>query len=176
MATVFTIGHSNRSWEDFLSILKAHGIRTLIDIRRFPSSAKWPQFNRETMRKALAVERIEYLWLEALGGRRHSQSKSSPNLGLRNAGFRNYADHMHTAPFAEAIGEVLRRAAQTPAAIMCAEALYFRCHRMLVSDWLVAHGHEVLHLQSTGAAHPHRLTNAARITNGRLTYPGENLF
>ncbi len=176
MATIFTIGHSNRSWEDFLAILQAHGIRTLVDIRHFPYSPKWPHFNGEAMRQALAREEIEYVWMEALGGRRNKQRDDSPNLGLRSPAFRNYADYMMTPEFSAAAAEVVRRAAAAPTSIMCSEAVYFRCHRMLVSDWLVAHGHGVLHLQGTGAPRPHKLTDAARVTGGELRYPGDRLF
>lgn len=176
MARVYTVGHSNRSWEDFVAILKAHGIRTLVDIRRFPYSPKWPHFNGATMREALAAEGIEYAWLEALGGRRNKQREDSPNFGLRSPAFRNYADYMLSPAFRAAIEEVLNRAQAAPTAIMCSEAVYFRCHRMLVSDWLLVHGHEVLHLQSKGAARAHKLTDAARVAEGELSYPGERLF
>lgn len=176
MATVYTVGHSNRSWEDFLAILKAHEIKTLIDIRRFPYSPKWPHFNGEAMRKALQQENVSYLWLEALGGRRNKLRNDSPNTALRSLSFRNYADYMLTEAFAEAAVEVVRRAEQARTAILCSEAVYFRCHRMLVSDWLVARGHEVLHLESLRAPRPHRMTDAARVRTGELTYPGETLF
>lgn len=177
MPTIYSIGHSNRSWEDFVAILKAHGVRTLVDIRRFPYSPKWPHFNGEVMREALAKEGIQYVWMEALGGRRNQQRDDSPNRGLRSPAFRNYADYMMTEPFQKAIAEVIRLAEQSPTTIMCAEAVYFQCHRMLVSDWLVAHRHEVLHLQSaTAALRPHKLTDAAQVTNGELSYPSGELF
>ena len=172
MATVFTIGHSTRSQEDFLALLKAHGLVRLVDIRAFPASRRHPQFNRESMQQWLGEAGVEYVWEKDLGGRRGKGLADSPNKGLRNDSFRNYADYMLTQEFTAAAERVVTLAAEKPTAIMCAEAVYFQCHRMLVSDWLVAHGHEVLHITDTKKAHPHKPTAEGRMAEGRWTYPG----
>ena len=173
MATVYTIGHSNRSFADFLAILTAHRIEVLVDIRSFPSSRKWPWFDRESLEGALPAAGIEYLWKQELGGRRKQVRADSPHTGLRVEGFRNYADHMMTAEFQRGVEEVIALAEKKRAAIMCAEALYFRCHRMLVSDWLAAHGHTVLHLTSaTAEPKPHKSVAEFTVEKGQLIYRG----
>src|ERR1051326_671596 len=133
MATVYSIGHSTRAQEDFLALLRAHGIGRLVDIRAFPASRRHPQFNREAMQKWLADAGVEYVWEgKDLGGRRGKGLPDSPNKGLRNDSFRNYADYMLTPPFHAGAARVVAMAAEKPTAIMCAEAVYFHCHRMLV--------------------------------------------
>ena len=119
---------------------------------------------------------IRYMWRQALGGYRKKILDESPNLALRNDSFRNYADYMLTAGFERAMNELIRLAEEAPTAYMCAERVYFQCHRMLVSDWLVSHGHEVLHIDGTGPVRPHRLTAEARMIDGRLTYRGDLLL
>ena len=114
--------------------------------------------------------------MKSLGGYRKKILDDSPNIGLRNASFRNYADHMLTPEFENAMGELFSLAQQSPTACMCSERVYFRCHRMLVSDWLVAHGHEVQHIDGPGAARPHKLTAEARVVDGRLIYRGDRLL
>jgi uncharacterized protein (DUF488 family) len=175
MAVVFTIGHSTRTQEDFLALLRAHGIARLVDIRAFPMSRRHPQFNREAMQTWLAEAGIEYVWEKDLGGRRgkpDSPGFDSPNKGLRNDSFRNYADYMLTPPFQGAAAGVVRMAAEKPTAIMCAEAVYFHCHRMLVSDYLVAHGNPVLHITDAKKSREHKPTAEGRMVGGQWIYPG----
>jgi uncharacterized protein (DUF488 family) len=175
MTTIYTIGHSTRELGELISALGAHGIKTLVDIRSFPMSRRLPYFNRENLEKELPKSGIGYVWLKALGGRRKRQIKESPNVALRNDSFRNYADYMLTEEFQNGIGELLRIAENGPAAIMCAERVYFRCHRMLVSDYLVAHGHEVLHIDNEKPARPHKIMPEAKLVEGRLLYTGDQL-
>lgn len=176
MATLYTIGHSTRTLEEFASALKAHGIKTLVDIRAFPMSRRLPHFNRESLESELSKRGIQYAWMKALGGYRKATRKDSPNSALRNASFRNYADYTLTPEFEQAMDELLRLAEQSRTAYMCAERVYFRCHRMIVSDWLVAHGHEVLHIDAEGPTRPHRITAEARMVDGRLIYRSDALF
>jgi len=176
MATLFTIGHSTRAWEEFTSALKAHSIQTLADIRAFPMSRRLPQFNREFLERALPEAGIRYVWMKELGGRRKKSIPDSPNQGLRNASFRNYADYMLTSEFEGAARELLKMAEESPTAAMCAERVYFHCHRMLVSDWAVAHGHEVLHLDDERPARRHQLMPGAELIDGRLIYRGDRLL
>ncbi|MGC2446227.1 MAG: DUF488 domain-containing protein [Candidatus Sulfotelmatobacter sp.] len=176
MATLYTIGHSTRPLGELVDALHAHQIRTLVDIRAFPMSRRLPQFNRDSLEQSLPAAGIRYVWMKALGGYRKAILDVSPNVALRNDSFRNYADYMLTPEFEQAIAEVIALAEQAPTAYMCAEHVYFRCHRMLVSDWLVARGHEVLHIDGTGPVRPHKLTPEARIIDGRLLYRGDRLL
>src|SRR5258708_6730815 len=129
---LYTIGHSTRTLDEFRAALQAHGILQLVDIRPFPVSRRMPWSNRESLEAELPKHAIEYFWMKDLGGRRGKQMEHSPHTGLRNDSFRNYADYMLTSAFRAAITEVLRLAAEKPAAIMCAERVSFHCHRMLV--------------------------------------------
>jgi len=176
MGTIYTIGHSTRRVEEFTGTLRAHSIQAVIDIRAFPGSRRFPHFNRQSLENVLRAEGFEYRWLEALGGRRPRTLEVSPNPALRNASFRNYADHMLTPEFKKAAGDLIEIAGQWRAAIMCAERLYFRCHRMLVSDWLLAHGHEVLHIDDARPPAAHKLLPEAQIVNGQLLYRGNLLI
>jgi uncharacterized protein (DUF488 family) len=176
LATFYTIGHSTRTRDDLIEALRAHQIKTLVDIRAFPMSRRLPQFNRESLAQTLAAAGIRYLWMKALGGYRKRIRDESPNLALRNDSFRNYADYMLTTEFERAIEELIELAEEAPTVYLCAERVYFHCHRMLVSDWLVAHGHEVLHIDGAGPARPHRLTAEARMIEGRLIYRGDRLL
>jgi uncharacterized protein (DUF488 family) len=176
VATIYTIGHSTRELNELVSALQAHGINTLVDIRAFPRSRRLPHFNRENLQRELPNVAIEYVWLQQLGGRRKRQSKDSPNIALRNDSFRNYADYMLTAEFADGIGQLAQISANGLTAIMCAERVYFHCHRMLVADYLTARGHEVLHIEDEKPARPHRLMPEARMVEGRLLYIGDRLF
>lgn len=173
---VFTIGHSNRSMDDFLELLRTAGIKALADIRRFPGSRMYPHFNRESLSVALSSEGIAYEWIERLGGRRPAGRKDapSPNRGLRNASFRAYADYMATPAFEDGLAQLLELARARPTAMMCAEAVYWRCHRRLVSDCLTARGVEVLHIQDRGKPQPHALTPGAVAAEGRVSYPTAN--
>ena len=144
---IFTVGHSNLSFEQFALLLKEHGIGLVADIRRYPSSRKFPHFNRPVLSELLAAENIDYLWLESLGGRRHSENDGkSINVGLKSIGFRNYADYMATNEFSLAVDELLTATAQSCAAVMCAEKLYWKCHRRLLSDYLTAQHVKVVHI------------------------------
>ena len=155
-----------------METLTAHRIEVLGDIRAFPGSRRLPHFNRESLEHELPQRGIEYLWMPDLGGRRKKQLERSPNLGLRNASFRNYADYMMTEPFHAAAAELVRRAGEQRVAIMCAERVYFHCHRMLVSDHLVAHGHEVKHITDAKKSRAHKPTAEGRMVEGRWVYPG----
>jgi uncharacterized protein (DUF488 family) len=176
VATLFTIGHSTRSLAELVEVLKAHQIQTLVDVRAFPMSRRLPHFNRESLEKALPAAGIAYVWIKALGGYRKKTRPDSPNIALRNASFRNYADYMLTAEFEAAANELVELAEQSRTAFMCAERMWFQCHRMLVSDWLVAHGHTVLHIDGTGPAKAHQLMQEARLVDGQLVYRGDALF
>jgi uncharacterized protein (DUF488 family) len=162
--------------DELVATLHAHTIQMVVDIRAFPASRRLPQFNRETLEKDLPLAGIRYLWMPALGGYRKKIREDSPNIALRNPSFRNYADYMLTTEFENAMSELLKLAQASRTAYMCAERLFFRCHRMLVSDWLVAHGHEVFHIDSTAPVAPHRLTAEARIVDSQLVYRGDRLF
>ncbi len=176
MATLYTIGHSTRSMEDLIRALHAHENKTLVDIRAFPASRRVPHFNREALEQSLPVAGIRYVWMKGLGGYRKKSRQDSPNTALRNASFRNYADYMLTPEFEESIADLLCLAETARTAYMCAERVWFQCHRMLVSDWLVAHGHTVLHIDGEGAPRPHRLTAEARVIGGQVVYSPETLF
>ena len=174
--TIYTIGHSTRTIDELIALLKTHQIEVLVDIRSFPMSRRLPHFNRENMEKSLADAQIEYRWMKDLGGRRKRELKESPNIALRNESFRNYADYMLTPAFQNAIAELLQLAANRRTAIMCAEAVYFRCHRMLVSDYVSAHGHEVRHIFDKNEPRPHTLMAEARLVDGQLLYRGDRLL
>lgn len=172
MTTIYTIGHSTRTPEELIAALKAHEIRVLVDIRSFPGSRRMPWFGREALEQSLPAAGIEYRWMKELGGRRKKAEGESPNTGLRNQSFRNYADHMLTEEFQQAADELVALAGNKKVAIMCAERMFFQCHRMLVSDYLTLRGHEVLHIVDTGPTRPHRLTPEAKLVDGRVLYPG----
>jgi uncharacterized protein (DUF488 family) len=176
MSSLYTIGHSTRTLDDLIETLKTHDIRTLVDIRAFPMSRRLPHFNRESLEKALPEAGIAYRWLPALGGHRKKLRDDSPNLALRNDSFRNYADYMLTEEFRRGIGQLLDLATHSRTAYMCAERVYFRCHRMLVSDWLVAHGHEIWHIDGSGSVKAHQLMAEARLVEGQVIYQGDRLF
>ena len=216
MSTLYTIGHSTRTLDELVAALQAHGISTLVDIRAFPMSRRMPHFNRESLEVELPKRGIRYVWMKELGGHRKKIREDSPNTGLRNDSFRNYADYMLTPEFAAAIGKLVRSRRRprslTPAsgrnspalgmtggrdlaptlspksgekdgapdgntAYMCAERVYFQCHRMLVSDYLTAHGHTVLHIDDEKrASRPHKLMAEAHLVNGQLLYNAQELF
>ncbi len=176
MAILYTIGHSTRTLEEFLEVLHAHFIQLLVDIRSFPASRRLPHFNREAMETSLPAAGIRYEWMKALGGRRKKIRNDSPNIAIRSDSFRNYADYMLTPEFKQAALQLIAWAEQARTAYMCAERVYFQCHRMMVSDWLVAHGHEVLHIDGAGPVKPHRLMAEARIIDGQLIYRGDRLL
>ncbi len=171
MTTLYTIGHSTRSADEFRALLAAHGIERLVDIRKFPASRRFPHFNAQPLAEFLAQAGIEYRHEADLGGRRRGTA-DSPNGYWRNASFRAFADHMASEPFAAAIDRLVALAAERPTAILCAEAVPWRCHRWLVSDAVLARGVNVVHLLDAQHAEPHVLNPAARVDErGRLTYP-----
>lgn len=170
--SLYTIGHSNRPLDAFLALAEAHTIRAIADVRAFPASRRWPHFNREPLENALRANGIEYEWLPGLGGRRHQGRADSPHTAWTVAAFRNYADYADTDEFSDALQQLLALAAQRPTAFMCAEALYWQCHRRLIADQLVLRGHRVLHIQTAGRAVEHRLPDFARIVDGTLIYDG----
>ena len=171
---IFTIGHSNLSFERFVSLLKEHEIGLVADVRRYPSSRKFPHFNRPVLSELLAAENIDYLWLESLGGRRRSEKGAeSVNIGLKSIGFRNYADYMATEEFRRAISKLLSAAAQSRTAVMCAEKLYWKCHRRLLSDYLLSQGIEVIHIIEHCRFLSHELSPYAVVTESRVIYPAQ---
>jgi uncharacterized protein (DUF488 family) len=176
MATLYTIGHSTRSLDELIAALQAHSIQTLVDIRAFPMSRHLPHFNRESLEKALPMVGVQYVWMKDLGGRRNKSVEDSPNVALRNDSFRNYADYMLSPEFERAVAELIKLGEESRTAYMCAERVYFKCHRMLDSDWLVAHGHEVLHIDDEKPPKAHKLMAEARVVDGKLVYRGDRLL
>ena len=166
---VWTVGHSTRSIEEFIAVLRAHDIEALIDVRRFPASRRLPFFNAVPLAASLDAAGIAYCSLPSLGGRR-TPARDSPNTGWRHSSFRGYADHMQTEEFAEGLFELLMVAGGLNTTVMCAEMLWWRCHRRLIADQLTVLGEDVLHIQSAKPAAKHRLTEPAQIVDGRLSY------
>ena len=167
---VLTIGHSNRPLAEFLHLLQAHRVTLLVDVRKMPGSGKNPQFNHDTLSQALHEAGIEYVHLPGLGGlRRHTPN--SPNTGWRNASFRAYADYMLTAEFEKCLDEFLERAMGKQAALMCAEAVPWRCHRSLIADALIVRGVGVQDIFTASRIQPHILTPFAHVEGTRITYP-----
>lgn len=170
MNAVFTIGHSTRASDEFTSLLREFGVALLVDVRRFPMSRRYPHFNKDELAGALAAAGIDYRHEEVLGGRR-APSRNSPNDAWRNPQFRGYADHMDTSAYRVAITRIVETASRTVQAVMCAEAVPWRCHRNLLADALVARGVEVRHIIESGKSNPHQLNKDARIMDDyRLVY------
>jgi uncharacterized protein (DUF488 family) len=169
-APVLTIGHSTRPLEELISLLRAHGVERLADVRAFPRSRRHPQFNIETLPAALAAVGIGYWHLPALGGRRPVRADST-NTAWREPAFRGYADYMETAAFAGGLDALVEAARRQRIAIMCAEAQPWRCHRSLIADALVARAVPVEHIMGAGERRPHQPPPFARIAGGRVTYP-----
>jgi uncharacterized protein (DUF488 family) len=172
MSPIFTIGHSTRSTEQFLSLLHAHAIERVVDVRRFPGSRRYPHFSQRELAATLEAAGTAYAHAEPLGGRRPARPES-PNMGWRDRAFRGYADYMATQEFRDALDDLITTSASIRTAIMCAEAVPWRCHRNLISDALVARGIEVRHILSEDRAEPHALSSHARVQpDGSLVYPG----
>jgi uncharacterized protein (DUF488 family) len=167
---VFTVGHSTRSIDEFIRLLKANDIRRLVDIRTVPRSRHNPQFNREILSKYLRNRRINYRHMKALGGFRRARTDSI-NSGWRNASFRGFADYMQTLEFEKALNRLIELVVQKRTAIMCAEAVPWRCHRSLISDALTARGIEVQDIFSDKNVRLHTMTPMARVRGGTITYP-----
>ena len=167
---VLTIGHSTRTLEGFIRLLQAHGVARVVDVRTVPRSRRNPQFNRETLPDALSAAGIGYTHLAGLGGLRHARP-DSPNQGWRNESFRGFADYMQTAEFEAGLQDLLALAAHEPVALMCAEALPWRCHRSLIADVLLVRGIHVEHIISGARREGHNLTPFAVVSGTRITYP-----
>ena len=168
---IFTIGHSNRSLAAFLAILAAHGAGRILDVRRFPASRKWPHFDAEPLARSLAAAGIDYVGMPELGGRRKPRT-DSPHTAWRVDAFRGYADFMDTPEFAAGLVRVEALASERPSALMCAEALPWRCHRSLIADALLARGWRVLEILSEKEARPRKLSAFARVEGTRVIYDG----
>lgn len=170
MMTVFTIGHSTHPIEEFIGMLKANGVQRLVDIRTVPRSRYNPQFEQTALVESLPQNGIEYIYMKILGGLR-PKAKVSVSPGWRNASFRNFADYMQTEDFEVGVKHLMDYAAEKTTAIMCAEALPWRCHRSLVGDALLAQGVEVLNIMSLTSTVPHKMTPFAQVEGSHVTYP-----
>ena len=171
---IWTIGHSTRAIDEFISLLQANQIKLLADVRSLPGSNRYPQFNKETLADSLGKAGICYEHFSELGGRRKPRNDSR-HRAWRNASFRGYADYMETGEFHKGVQGLLDLAADAgPTAMMCAEAVWWRCHRSLISDYLKARGIEAMHILDAKKAEPHPYTSAARVVDGKLSYTAEN--
>jgi uncharacterized protein (DUF488 family) len=170
--TIWTIGHSNRPFPDFLALLQEQKIDFLADVRRFPGSRRYPHFNQELLEKSLEQHKIRYMHFPELGGKRATRPDSH-NTGWQNLSFRGYADHMETPEFQDGLSQLKQFAATNRTAIMCAEVLWWQCHRALISDILKAQGARVLHIMGPKKVEEHPFSSPARIINGKLAYPPE---
>jgi uncharacterized protein (DUF488 family) len=168
-ATLWTVGHSTHPLEEFLDILHAHGVTRIADVRRFPGSRAFPYFNPEPLERALAESGIAYTPMPALGGRRTVRA-DSPHVAWHNESFRGYADYMDTPEFAAAAEGLAALAREDRVAAMCAEGVWWRCHRSMIADYFKASGWEVLHILGAGEAKEHPYTAVAKVVDGRLTY------
>jgi uncharacterized protein (DUF488 family) len=167
--TIYTIGHSTHTMSDFIAMLQSFGIKNLVDIRSMPGSRKFPQFDKDNLETALPENGIKYIYMKDLGGRRKVQ-KDSKNNRWKNVSFRAYADYMETADFKNAVTELENIALQAPTAFMCAEAVWWRCHRSMVSDYLKAKSWKVLHIMNIGKVQEHTYTSPAKIIDDRVSY------
>ena len=171
--TIWTIGHSTRSFEEFLDMLHSFSIELIADVRSYPGSRRFPQFNKEALEVSLPQDNIQYAHLKNLGGRRKA-NPDSKNTAWRHAAFRGYADYMETNIFKDGIIDLANRALKQRTAYMCSEALWWRCHRSMISDYLRSQGWDVMHIMGIGKAEPHSYTEPARIVDGRLNYELES--
>jgi uncharacterized protein (DUF488 family) len=169
--TIWTIGHSTRTLEEFLDLLREYRIEAIADVRSFPGSRRYPYFSRDALAETLPAHDVAYRWLPALGGRRKVRP-GSPNTAWRNASFQAYADHLDSTEFTEGLAELMTFAADKRTALMCAEAVWWRCHRSLISDVLKLRGIEVIHIIDARHSTVHPYTAPARIVEGRLSYAG----
>src|SRR5262245_17975099 len=172
---IWTLGHSTRTLDEFISLLNENEIKLLADVRAWPSSKRYPQFNKDALAESLTAHGIRYEHFPELGGKRKAK-RDSRNTAWRNASFRGYADYMETEQFQKAIERLLDVAAESgPTAIMCAEAVWWRCHRSLIADYLKSRGFEVLNILGANKFEPHPYTPAARMGNGELSYAADSL-
>jgi uncharacterized protein (DUF488 family) len=169
---ILTVGHSTHPIGEFIDLLNAHGVKRLVDVRTVPRSRHNPQFNREDLRESLRAAKISYLHLPKLGGLRHAH-KNSINAGWRNASFRGFADYMQTPEFEAALQRAIKLGQTKRTAIMCAEAVPWRCHRSLIADALIVRGSQVEHIMSAKSRQPHEITPFARVRGKSITYPAE---
>jgi uncharacterized protein (DUF488 family) len=165
----YSIGHSTRSWDEFLELLRSFSVEVLCDVRRFPGSRRFPHFTVPQFQEGLVAAGIGYEHFPELGGRRKART-DSPNTNWHNSAFRGYADFMETGEFAKGMDRLLRVAQEKTPAVMCAEALWWQCHRALISDYLLVRGVDIFHITSAGKATAHRFTSAARVESGKLFY------
>ena len=168
--TILTVGHSNRTLDDFLELLRAHQVELIVDVRKLPGSRRYPHFNAEALQESLAAAGIGYLHLPGLGGRRKGAA-DSPNGAWQNPSFRAYADYMQTAEFTEQLEDLIARAQQARAALMCSEAVPWRCHRNLIADALVVRGVPVEHIMTPTKRDRHALRDWAQVEGTTITYP-----
>ncbi len=169
---IFTIGHSTRPVSEFIEIIKAYGIKKVVDVRTIPKSRHNPQFNKDELKESLKVVKIGYLHMKGLGGLRHAL-KDSPNMGWKNASFRGFADYMQTEEFKEALDNLMSEVQKRATVIMCAEALPWRCHRSLIGDALLTRGIHVIDIMSITSSRDHTLTPWAKVHGSKITYPPE---
>jgi uncharacterized protein (DUF488 family) len=167
---LYTIGHSTHRLEIFLGLLVAHEIATLVDVRSFPGSRRWPQFNQDELNASVGRAGLLYEWCRALGGRRHSQLRDSPHTAWQHAAFRSYADYADTAEFAAGIEHLCELAAARRSAIMCSEGLWWRCHRRIIADHLTVRGWNVRHIMPSGKLAAHSLPDFARVEGVQIIY------
>ena len=170
MATIYTIGHSNRTIEEFIEILKKYKIEIIFDVRRFPTSRKYPHFSKENLKATLEGNRVEYIWLKDLGGLRGYVKGAEKYKCFRAQGYRNYAAWMQTDAWKNAFRILVKKALEKTGAVMCAERIPWRCHRKLISDALLARGFRVIHIIEIDRIYEHKYTKCARIVNGVLVY------
>jgi len=167
--TIWTIGHSTHPFDEFVALLRSFKIELIADIRSYPGSRRFPQYNKAALEISLPEENIQYIHLKNLGGRRKA-APDSKNMAWRDIAFRGYADYMETGAFRAGIQELETLASKQPAAFMCSEAVWWRCHRSLVSDYLKVNGWQVMHIMGMGKAEEHPYTAPANIVNGKLSY------
>lgn len=166
---IYTIGHSTHSIDEFIAMLQSFGIKQLVDVQSLPGSTKFPQFNKENLEILLPETGIRYIYMKELGGRRKVRPNSK-NIRWKNISFRGYADYMETEAFAEAIGKLEKIALQAPTVYMCAEAVWWRCHRSMVSDFLKAKGWKVMHIMGVNKTQEHTYTSPANVVGSRVSY------
>ena len=171
---LYTIGHGTRSIGEFVELVRENGVRRVVDVRSYPGSRANPQFSRERLEIDLPAADIEYQFVPELGGRRRGLGEASPNTAWKHAAFRGYADYMMESPFWNALNTLLKNANEVPTAVMCAETLWWRCHRRMIADAAVASGAEVRHIMKSNVAAPHQLTSFARVVGDRVSYQGAN--
>jgi uncharacterized protein (DUF488 family) len=169
---LYTLGHSTHPIERFLELLAEHLIAILTDVRSFPGSRRWPQFNQESLAQALGRAGVEYRWLKSLGGRRHGKRADSPHVAWTVAAFRSYADYTEGSEFAEGLEQLITTASSAPTAIMCSEGLWWQCHRRIIADQMTMREWDVEHIMPDGKLTAHRLPDFASVVEGRIVYDG----